>query len=167
MVSKRVRRKGRNGKTVTLSRRRAGTSNTKLPVAALRNRAVTRQNPPLKSLRKVATAAECGMTATALIEALDRLRLAENPDRSLSSALRIYITKYFYGQSERYGFYDPDSRWAFRISRPSKSEMAEEALRANPGKSDRVVAREIGISRNTVRNVRMKLARVDQLRGGS
>jgi glutathione S-transferase len=50
MVSKRVRRKGRNGKTVTLSRRRAGTSNTKLPVAALQNRGVTRQSPPLKSV---------------------------------------------------------------------------------------------------------------------
>jgi hypothetical protein len=70
------------------------------------------------------------MSATALIEALDRLRLAENPDRSLSSALRTCITRYFYGQSERYGFYDPDSRWALRISRPSKSEMAEDPARA-------------------------------------
>ena len=49
-------------------------------------------------LRQIA--AECGTTATKLIEGIV---IAKNPHRPLSSALRVYIAGYFHGSAPRYG----------------------------------------------------------------
>jgi hypothetical protein len=57
-------------------------------------------------------AAEIGTSAAKLIEAIAIVR---SHDRSLSSELRVFIAKYFADQSPRYGFFDPDSRFAFRV----------------------------------------------------
>ena len=62
-------------------------------------------------------AAECGMTAKKFIECI---RIA-HPNDPLSSTLRVQITNYFYSQSPRTGFVDPESKFAFRIERPRKS----------------------------------------------
>jgi predicted DNA-binding ribbon-helix-helix protein len=63
-----------------------------------------------KYLRVIA--AEIGTSAAKLIETIAIVR---SHDRSLSSELRVFIAKYFADQSPRYGFFDPDSRFAFRV----------------------------------------------------
>jgi predicted DNA-binding ribbon-helix-helix protein len=67
-------------------------------------------------LREIA--AECGMTAKALIEGIF---LAKSANCPLSSALRLHIADYFYRQAPHTGLVDPESRLAFRIERPRKS----------------------------------------------
>ena len=67
-------------------------------------------------LREIA--AECGMTAKALIEGIF---LAKSANCPLSSALRLHIADYFYRQAPHAGLVDPESRLAFRIERPRKS----------------------------------------------
>ena len=62
--------------------------------------------------------AECGTTATKLIEGIV---IAKNPHRPLSSALRVYIAGYFHGSAPRCGLVDPSSRLAFRLEKSSKS----------------------------------------------
>ena len=66
-------------------------------------------------------AAECGMTAKKFIECI-RIAYPHDP---LSSTLRVQITNYFYSQSPRTGFVDPESKFAFRIERPRKSRSRE------------------------------------------
>jgi predicted DNA-binding ribbon-helix-helix protein len=61
-------------------------------------------------LRRVA--AECGTTATKLIEAIS---IAKNPDRSLSSEIRVFVATHFARQVPQTGFPDPASRWAIRV----------------------------------------------------
>ena len=63
-------------------------------------------------------AAECGTTATNLIEGIV---VAKNPNRSLSSALRVFVAGYFYDSAPRYGLVDPESRFAFQLEKPRKS----------------------------------------------
>jgi predicted DNA-binding ribbon-helix-helix protein len=65
-------------------------------------------------------AAEVGMPAAKLIEAIDKGR---NPVRSLSSALRVFIARHFYETKPHYGLFDPDSRFALRLIRPSKLQI--------------------------------------------
>ena len=67
-------------------------------------------------LRQIA--AECGTTATKLIEGIV---IAKNPDRPLSSALRVSVAGYFHASAPRYGFPDPESRFAVRFEKPRKS----------------------------------------------
>jgi predicted DNA-binding ribbon-helix-helix protein len=93
---------------------------------------------------------EQGMTVRKFIECV---RLA-CPNDPLSSTLRIQVANYFYSQSPRVGYVDPHGRRAFSVAKPSASQRAEEAIRANPGKSDRVIAEEIGVSPDTVNRVR-------------
>src|SRR6476659_5801085 len=62
--------------------------------------------------------AECGISATKLIAAINTAR---NPDRLLSSALRVAVAGYYHNAAPRYGLVDPSSRLAFRIERPRKS----------------------------------------------
>ena len=66
-------------------------------------------------LRQIA--AECGTTATKLIEGIV---IAKNPHRPLSSALRVSVAGYFHNSAPRYGLVDPSSRLAFRIERKSR-----------------------------------------------
>ncbi|MGO9049893.1 MAG: ribbon-helix-helix domain-containing protein [Xanthobacteraceae bacterium] len=68
-------------------------------------------------------AAECGMTAKKFIECI---RIA-HPNDPLSSTLRVQITNYFYSQSPRTGFVDPESKFAFRIERPRKSRKRKQS----------------------------------------
>jgi hypothetical protein len=44
-----------------------------------------------------------------------------------------------------------------------KSVRAREAVEANPEKSDRAIAKDIGVSKNTVRTARNELVSTDQL----
>jgi len=67
-------------------------------------------------LRQIA--AECGTTATKLIEGIV---IAKNPHRPLSSALRVSVAGYFHNSAPRYGLVDPSSRLAFRLEKSSKS----------------------------------------------
>ena len=94
------------------------------------------------------------MSAAKLIEAIN---IARNPERSLSSALRVFIARHFYETTPHYGLFDPDSRFAIRLARPSKGDMAAAAVKANPEKSDRAIAKEIGVSDFTVRQARKGL----------
>ena len=67
-------------------------------------------------LRQIA--AECGTTATKLIEGIV---IAKNPHRPLSSGrLRVSIAGYFHGSAPRYGLVDSSSRLAFRIEPKSR-----------------------------------------------
>jgi predicted DNA-binding ribbon-helix-helix protein len=68
-------------------------------------------------------AAECGMTAKKFIECI-RIAYPHDP---LSSTLRVQITNYFYSQSPRTGFVDPESKFAFRIERPRKSRKRKQS----------------------------------------
>jgi predicted DNA-binding ribbon-helix-helix protein len=61
-------------------------------------------------LRRMAV--EIGTTATRLIEAIS---IAKNPDRSLSSEIRVCVATHFARQVPQTGFPDPASRWAFRV----------------------------------------------------
>jgi predicted DNA-binding ribbon-helix-helix protein len=66
-------------------------------------------------------AAEIGTSAVKLIEAI---AIARRHDRSLSSELRVFIAKYFHDSSPRYGFPDPDSRFAIRIEKPRRKRRS-------------------------------------------
>jgi predicted DNA-binding ribbon-helix-helix protein len=67
-------------------------------------------------LRQVA--AECGTTATKLIESIV---IAKNPNRSLSSALRVWIAGYFHNQAPQHAFPDPESGFVLRTEHPRRS----------------------------------------------
>jgi predicted DNA-binding ribbon-helix-helix protein len=71
-------------------------------------------------------AAEMGTSAVKLINAV---AIARNPDRSLSSELRVFIAKYFADASPRYGYVDPSSRLAIRIvpDRPRRKRRSARA----------------------------------------
>jgi hypothetical protein len=101
------------------------------------------------------------MSAAKLIEAVN---IARNPERSLSSALRVFIARHFYETTPHYGLFDPDSRFAIRLARPSKADMAAAAVKANPEKSDRAIAKDIGVSDFTVRQARKGLRDTLQLK---
>ncbi|THD59174.1 MAG: hypothetical protein E7813_25020 [Bradyrhizobium sp.] len=45
----------------------------------------------------------------------------------------------------------------------SKAQRAAEAIAANPQMSDRAIAAELGVAKNTVRNARNELVNADQL----
>ena len=47
-----------------------------------------------------------------------------------------------------------------------KAQQAIEALKANPEKSDRAIAADIGVAKNTVRAARQELVNTDQLEDG-
>jgi predicted DNA-binding ribbon-helix-helix protein len=57
-------------------------------------------------------AAECGTTAIRLIEYISAVR---NPERSLSSEIRVCVATYFARQVPQTGFPDPASRFSFRV----------------------------------------------------
>jgi predicted DNA-binding ribbon-helix-helix protein len=94
------------------------------------------------------------MSAAKLIEAIDKAR---NPVRSLSSALRVFIARHFYETTPHYGLFDPDSRFAIRLTRPSKLQMAMTAVKASPERADRAIAKEIGVHHATVAKARDQL----------
>jgi predicted DNA-binding ribbon-helix-helix protein len=100
-------------------------------------------------------AAECGMSAQKFIE---NIRLA-HPDAPLSSTLRVEIANYFYSQLPRVGYIDPHSRVAFSVEKPSAGQRAEEAVRANPGRSDRAIAAAIGVARSTIAKARRSMGK--------
>jgi predicted DNA-binding ribbon-helix-helix protein len=62
-------------------------------------------------------AAECGTSAKAFIEAV---AVAKPASRSLTAALRLYIADYFYRRAPHTGFFDPNSRFHFRVGRSRK-----------------------------------------------
>jgi predicted DNA-binding ribbon-helix-helix protein len=70
-------------------------------------------------LRRIA--AEYGTTAVRLIECISAAR---NPERSLSSEIRVCVATYFARQVPQTGFPDPASRFAFRIESPRKRPRA-------------------------------------------
>ena len=76
-------------------------------------------------------AAEVGMSATKLIEAIN---IARNPERNLSSALRVFIARHFYQTTPHYGLFDPNGPFAIRLARPSKGDMAAAAVKSQSGK---------------------------------
>jgi predicted DNA-binding ribbon-helix-helix protein len=61
-------------------------------------------------LRRICT--ELGVTVTQLLEAIN---IHRNPERSLSSELRVCVATYFARQVPQTGFFDPASRFAFRV----------------------------------------------------
>jgi predicted DNA-binding ribbon-helix-helix protein len=56
--------------------------------------------------------AEQGTTVTKLIEAID---IARDRERSLCSEIRVCVATYFARQVPQTGFYDPASRFSFRV----------------------------------------------------
>jgi predicted DNA-binding ribbon-helix-helix protein len=105
-------------------------------------------------------AAEVGMSATKLIEAIN---IARNPERSLSSALRVFIARHFYETTPHYGLFDPNGPFAIRLARPSKLQMAAAAVKASPNRSDRAIAKEIGASPTTIGKARKQLSADGQM----
>ena len=99
-------------------------------------------------------AAELGMTVRKFVE---QIRIAY-PHDPLSSTLRVQIANYFYSQMPIVGYVDPHSRRMFLVKKPGAGPRAAEAVRANPGKSDRVIAAELGVSKDTVRRARKAAA---------
>jgi hypothetical protein len=63
---------------------------------------------------------------------------AKDPKSPLSSALRMYIAEYFRNSAPRYGFSDPDSRFAIRIERPRRSRKGSKktAVEITPAVQD-------------------------------
>lgn len=106
-------------------------------------------------------AAEMGVSLAKLVEAVN---MARNPERNLSSALRVFIARHFYETTPHFGLFDPDSSFSIRITRPSKAALAAAAVKADPGKSDRALAKEIGVSDFTVRQARNGLRETLQLK---
>ena len=74
--------------------------------------------------------AECGISATKLIAAINTAR---NPDRSLSSALRVAVAGYYHNAAPCYGLVDPSSRLAFRIEAPAQvSQQLQKSGKPSP-----------------------------------
>jgi predicted DNA-binding ribbon-helix-helix protein len=108
-------------------------------------------------------AAELGTSLPKLVEAIN---IARNPERNLSSALRVFVARHFYETTPHFGLFDPDSRFAIRIARPSKLQMAVVAVKANLEKSNRTIAEEIGVDEKTVRKARESIADMSAIRTG-
>jgi predicted DNA-binding ribbon-helix-helix protein len=68
-------------------------------------------------------AAEIGTTAVRLIECISAAR---DPDRSLSSEIRVCIATYFARQVPQTGFPDRASRFAFRVVDSPKAIRAKQ-----------------------------------------
>jgi predicted DNA-binding ribbon-helix-helix protein len=66
-------------------------------------------------------AAECGTSKKAFIEAV---AVAKSPSSSLTAALRLYIADYFYRRAPHTAFFDPNSRFHFRVGRSRKLPRA-------------------------------------------
>ena len=79
--------------------------------------------------------AECGISATKLIAAINTAR---NPDRSLSSALRVAVAGYYHNAAPCYGLVDPSSRLAFRIERPRKSRNSSKRAASQGSRTNRM-----------------------------
>ena len=70
-------------------------------------------------LREIAAA--CGTSAKAFIEAV---AVAKSPSSSLTAALRLYIADYFYRRAPHTAFFDPNSRFHYRVGRSRKLPQA-------------------------------------------
>jgi predicted DNA-binding ribbon-helix-helix protein len=95
-------------------------------------------------------AAELGTTVRKFVESV---RIA-HPNDPLSSTLRVQIANYFYSHMPAFGYVDPHSKRVFLVKKPGAGRRAAEAVRANPDKSDRTIAGELGISKATVQRAR-------------
>jgi predicted DNA-binding ribbon-helix-helix protein len=73
----------------------------------------------LQWIREIA--AECGMSMKAFMTAV---AIAKSPSASLTAALRLYIADYFYRRAPHNAFFDPNSRFHFRVGRSRKLPRA-------------------------------------------
>ena len=81
--------------------------------------------------------AECGISATKLIAAINTAR---NPDRSLSSALRVAVAGYYHNAAPRYGLVDPSSRRLFGLSARASLATAPKEQQAKPALDENFLA---------------------------
>ena len=91
-------------------------------------------------------AADCGMTVRKFVEGV---RIA-HPNDPLSSALRVQVANYFYSHMPIIGHVDPHSKRVLLVKKPGAGQRAMEAVRANPDRSDRAIAADIGVAHKTV-----------------
>jgi predicted DNA-binding ribbon-helix-helix protein len=82
-------------------------------------------------LRRIAV--ESGTTVIRLIEHISAVR---NPERSLSSEIRVFVATHFARRVAQTGFFDPASRFAFRVVPAIRLSRARpptvEALKDSP-----------------------------------
>jgi predicted DNA-binding ribbon-helix-helix protein len=72
------------------------------------------------ALRRAAI--EQGMSAVSFIERVCR---SKHPSRSLSSAVRVAVCNHFQAAAPRYGFFDPDTSFAFRLLEEPRRKRRE------------------------------------------
>jgi len=77
-------------------------------------------------------AAECGTSAKAFVNAV---AVAKPPSASLTAALRLYICDYFYRRAPHTAFFDPNSRFHFRVGRSRKPRAASASADRGAGRS--------------------------------